>query len=948
MAGNGLAYWGPGGSLSAAISLALGNTLPDISATIPSTFTRATTDDGVKDYEGILRQVPAGAHRAEGRRIIENLVTDHSEDLTIQPSGPKANTSVTATTITGTGTNNSYRYIRLLGSADVQANHTYAARVKVQYISGDTSVGIGLISDVGQSATADLSDGLEHVYYFEITVNGTSDIWIRADNRINSGGPFEIAFTEYQLEDITGRVRRAPSEYVSKGVGVGDELLTTAVTASDWTVSGTNTVADNGDGSVKVTYVDNATGATLDLGALLPRIESTARYHVIKGRAKVDSGDSVNIVANNESPAFSQTITSTTFVPFHIVATYDGSGNFEIVVNSMGAGETIDIEIESVKSASHLNAGDSGGIKFFDTYNANTVSSNIVTEATGATITASNNKFAVLPGGTTDSYTTADSLTFTGSFEVIAYIVPSDLTTGIQIVASQDASGARSWEVGLFGGQPYLLAKDSAGGAFINGGTGTVLSQGNGAGRWVKWKYTHATTGNVAFDAYESDDPVSTDPEDVSNWSAVGTQQTTAATGNALNSVAIDVMVGNRAIPTTRPFIGRIYKCAFYNESVSLANREEFFDANDAGSWTANGNAYIYEPGAPTGVICYPALENLHTHSEDLSNAAWTKANATITADQFTAPDGALTMDKLGDDSATGTGAVTAADTVTVTSTNKVTACGYFKADQLTHAYIATSAFDAAGNGTSWVNLSTLAKGTTSANHFALAQALPDGIVRFGITFSTTTDLTGDVAYGVADADNDTTVDRDGTSSIGAWGFMCVDGWDLETQGFPPYVATVASTVTRNADISNWSTLAVDASAGLTLWAEITTGDVVADGVIAQLDDGGSTDVFKLEIVSGALTGTITSSAGNNVSITGSALSANTTYKVALAASADDAQLYLDGVSDGTDVTYTDITDTLTTLRALVDESNASQPGQSLNSVKAYTQRLTTAQVAAL
>src|SRR5688572_6559758 len=59
------------------------------------------------------------------------------------------------------------------------------------------------------------------------------------------------------------------------------------------------------------------------------------------------------------------------------------------------------------------------------------------------------------------------------------------------------------------------------------------------------------------------------------------------------------------------------------------------------------------------------AWTNLVTYSEDFSNAAWTKTNLTVTADNTTAPDGLVTMDKLLESSASGEHSVSQAVTVT-------------------------------------------------------------------------------------------------------------------------------------------------------------------------------------------------------------------------------------------------------------------------------------------
>jgi Fe-S cluster assembly iron-binding protein IscA len=67
-----------------------------------------------------------------------------------------------------------------------------------------------------------------------------------------------------------------------------------------------------------------------------------------------------------------------------------------------------------------------------------------------------------------------------------------------------------------------------------------------------------------------------------------------------------------------------------------------------------------YTGGGCAKLLLEPQRTNLVTYSEDFSNAAWTKTNATITANNTTSPDGTTNADKLTEDTSTGTHKVTA------------------------------------------------------------------------------------------------------------------------------------------------------------------------------------------------------------------------------------------------------------------------------------------------
>jgi Fe-S cluster assembly iron-binding protein IscA len=67
-----------------------------------------------------------------------------------------------------------------------------------------------------------------------------------------------------------------------------------------------------------------------------------------------------------------------------------------------------------------------------------------------------------------------------------------------------------------------------------------------------------------------------------------------------------------------------------------------------------------YTGGGCGKLLLEPQRTNVISYSEDFSNAAWTKTNATITANNTTSPDGTTNADKLTEDTSTGTHKVTA------------------------------------------------------------------------------------------------------------------------------------------------------------------------------------------------------------------------------------------------------------------------------------------------
>lgn len=194
---------------------------------------------------------------------------------------------------------------------------------------------------------------------------------------------------------------------------------------------------------------------------------------------------------------------------------------------------------------------------------------------------------------------------------------------------------------------------------------------------------------------------------------------------------------------------------------------------------------------SPAPVLVHvPGATNLLTYSEQFDAAAWTKVNATITANSAVAPDGTSTADTLGDNSATGTGGVQVAETGIVVSAGSSVLSVYAKADQLSWIRLEAKNFDT--NQTCYYDLGSGATGTSTATSEGI-EAVGDGWYRCWMEFATTTDLTGNLFIHLADADNDSTVDLDGTSSVYVWGAQ------LETGiAATPYIKTEAASASRD------------------------------------------------------------------------------------------------------------------------------------------------------
>lgn len=242
--------------------------------------------------------------------------------------------------------------------------------------------------------------------------------------------------------------------------------------------------------------------------------------------------------------------------------------------------------------------------------------------------------------------------------------------------------------------------------------------------------------------------------------------------------------------------------------------------------------------GRSLGLLVEEARTNICLQSEDFANASWLEGASmlAVVGNEAAAPDGTTTADLLIDDSGGGTGAVDISQAITLATLTTYTLSIYVKADQLDwvrlHIVLLGSldieAFFDLTNGA--VGSSPGANNTSE-----FIEDVGDGFFRCGIVFlSDAVDTTCSFQIFVAEADGDSTVDLDGTSSIFAWGAQ------VEAGAFPTsYIKTEASSVTRNADVVSTTDVSwLNASAGTMYFRGRSNAFSNSEFRVWQLDDG--------------------------------------------------------------------------------------------------------------
>ena len=204
-----------------------------------------------------------------------------------------------------------------------------------------------------------------------------------------------------------------------------------------------------------------------------------------------------------------------------------------------------------------------------------------------------------------------------------------------------------------------------------------------------------------------------------------------------------------------------------------------------------NAPRFDFNPttGESLGLLIEQSSTNLLTYSQDFSNGAWTKSNATITTGANIAPDGTQTMQLLVENTTTAQHYLRA-DAFTLISGTQYTTTIYAKANGRTTLGICC-AFDS--NGANF-NLSNGTVGTVSGGATATITPVGNGVYRCSMTRTPTSNTV--IVFQLNG--NASSYTGDGYSGIYIWGAQ------LEALPFATsYIPTTSAQVTRAADVDS-------------------------------------------------------------------------------------------------------------------------------------------------
>jgi hypothetical protein len=256
-------------------------------------------------------------------------------------------------------------------------------------------------------------------------------------------------------------------------------------------------------------------------------------------------------------------------------------------------------------------------------------------------------------------------------------------------------------------------------------------------------------------------------------------------------------------------------------------------DAQSAYAETSAGVLVPFATGVlrrtDKGVLIEGARTNVCVRSQEFDNAAWTKNEATITANAIAAPDGTLTADQITDNTNSGSHCVYGGGFATTSGTT-YTASVYAKMGTLRYLSLRG---DVTSSGQPWVT-ADLQAGTLTTNGAAVTassiSALANGWYRITLTWVSSS--TGGGAIVIA-ANNVSTSPSNalGTSYTGTGQSAYIWGAQVEAAAFPSsYIPTTTASATRAADV-----LTVPVNTSAQIAAAVASQPEVSKGAWTQV-----------------------------------------------------------------------------------------------------------------
>jgi hypothetical protein len=310
-----------------------------------------------------------------------------------------------------------------------------------------------------------------------------------------------------------------------------------------------------------------------------------------------------------------------------------------------------------------------------------------------------------------------------------------------------------------------------------------------------------------------------------------------------------------------------------------------------------------YTNGSCPSLLVEPQRTNLNLYSEDFGNAYWTLFAATRTLNVANSPSGIQNADKLIEDNTNSFHSIYLSSNFIVTIGQAYTRTIYAKADG--RNWISLLIVDGS-QYRAFFDLQNGILGNITSGVTAKITNAGNGWYRCEITRIAATISLSSMAVELAISNGTGSYLGNGTSGVYLWGAQIELGAYATS-----YIPTVASTVTRNADIISKTGISslIGQTEG-TIYAEIKVNKLIgtASRYIFHISDGTVNNRIYIAFSgssSNVIRGRIFNGGTLQCSIDSSTITTTGTYKLALAYKNNDIVFYINGVQIGVDTSAT-------------------------------------------
>jgi hypothetical protein len=626
--------------------------------------------------------------------------------------------------------------------------------------------------------------------------------------------------------------------WVKDNVTASADTLTTSATTAEHRVyqNPANTLASS-------IAVDAKAGTANFIGVSKGTLGLYATFNLSTGAVVASVGGTAAITLTSDG-WYRCSITGPINSSFHMVHVGESSANAVPGTVYLGTGKTVQVrkaQLEDITgrtdqttpssyvsvgvlSAPYHGAG-VDGVEYFNT------------DLTGAALPTAYTYDSVSLNGVAGTYvSTPDSVaaSITGDIDIRVKAALADWTpanyTGLvgKLITAGQYSYILYVDTGSTG--KLLLQRSNDGTAVIQALSTVATGITDGATYWVRVTYASAT-GAVTF--YTSSDGAT--------WTQLGAVVSTAV-GTIFNGTDI-VTIGAQSAGSIS-VTGKIYQAQIYN-GIDGTLAVDFDASRYAGgttlpgstgeTWTLQGNAKIHPTNSPNlGYLAEAAGTNLCRQSQDYTTTWALTAGVAVVANQYTAPDGTLTMDQL-KTVAGNTQHYLSMDGITYTSA-AYTHSEYLKYDN--HRYVGLVIYDGTNVNCAVFDLLNGTTGAVSAGVTSRIEATNvAGLYRCSVT-ATAVAIVGFYAFITLNNTNTATLETwnaAGTEKVGVWGAQVELG-----SAATSYIPTTTAAVTRNADVLTFPTAGNVSGTTGAIYAEGTWSVTGTNGGFVDTDSTGN------------------------------------------------------------------------------------------------------------